>query len=72
MVIVGGLGSVTGAIVGGIFVAVSLELMRDFQEYRLVLYALLLVAIMLLRPQGLLGSREFTSFFPFKRRQEST
>lgn len=70
MVIVGGLGSVTGAIIGGVFVAVSLELMRDFQEYRLVLYAALLVTIMLLRPQGLLGSRELTSFLPFKKREE--
>jgi branched-chain amino acid transport system permease protein len=58
MIIVGGLGSVSGAALGGIFVAVSLELMRDLHEYRLVLYALLLIVIMLVRPQGLLGSRE--------------
>ena len=58
MIIVGGLGSVTGAALGGIFVAVSLELMRDLNEYRLVLYALLLIVIMLVRPEGLLGSRE--------------
>jgi branched-chain amino acid transport system permease protein len=63
MIIIGGLGSISGAVIGGIFVAVSLELMRDLQEYRLVLYALLLVGIMLLRPQGLLGSREITHFF---------
>ena len=58
MIIIGGLGSISGAILGGIFVAVTLELMRDLQEYRLVLYALLLIVIMLVRPQGLLGSRE--------------
>ncbi|MEO7038121.1 MAG: branched-chain amino acid ABC transporter permease [Polyangiaceae bacterium] len=58
MIIVGGLGSISGAVLGGIFVAVSLELMRDLQQYRLVLYALLLVVIMLVRPQGLLGNRE--------------
>lgn len=58
MIIVGGLGSISGAVVGGVFVAVSLELMRDFQEYRLVLYALLLVTIMLVRPQGLFGAYE--------------
>jgi branched-chain amino acid transport system permease protein len=58
MIIVGGLGSISGAALGGIFVAVSLEAMRDLQEYRLVLYALLLVVIMLVRPQGLLGNRE--------------
>jgi branched-chain amino acid transport system permease protein len=58
MIIVGGLGSVSGAVLGGVFVAVSLELMRDLHEYRLVLYALLLIVIMLVRPEGLLGSRE--------------
>jgi branched-chain amino acid transport system permease protein len=60
MIIIGGLGSISGAVVGGIFVAVTLELMRDLQEYRLVLYALLLIAIMLLRPQGLFGRRELS------------
>jgi branched-chain amino acid transport system permease protein len=58
MIIIGGLGSISGAIVGGIFVAVTLELMRDLQQYRLVLYALLLIGIMLVRPEGLLGRRE--------------
>jgi branched-chain amino acid transport system permease protein len=58
MIIIGGLGSISGAIIGGIFLAVTLELMRDLQEYRLVLYALLLVIIMIVRPQGLLGTRE--------------
>ena len=58
MIIVGGLGSISGAILGGIFVATSLELMRDLAQYRLVLYALLLIVIMIVRPQGLLGTRE--------------
>lgn len=62
MIILGGLGSISGAILGGIFVAVSLELMRDFQEFRLVLYALLLIVIMIVRPQGFFGSREITDF----------
>jgi branched-chain amino acid transport system permease protein len=61
MIIIGGLGSISGAIVGGIFVAVTLELMRDLQQYRLVLYALLLIIIMLVRPEGLLGSRELST-----------
>jgi branched-chain amino acid transport system permease protein len=64
MIIIGGLGSITGAVVGGIFVAVTLELMRDLQQFRLVLYALLLIVIMLVRPQGLLGSRELGQLLP--------
>lgn len=58
MIVLGGLGSISGAILGGVFLAVSLELMRDLQEYRLVLYALLLVVVMLVRPQGVFGSKE--------------
>ena len=42
MIIVGGLGCVTGAVLGAFFVGVTLELMRDLQQYRLVAYALLL------------------------------
>lgn len=70
MIIVGGLGSISGAILGGIFVAVSLELMRDLAQYRLVLYALLLIVIMIVRPQGLLGTREL--FDLFKKRKART
>ncbi len=58
MVIFGGLGSITGAVLGGVAVAVSLELLREFQGYRLIIYALLLIVLMLARPQGLLGNRE--------------
>lgn len=60
MIIFGGLGSITGAVLGGIFVAVSLELLRGVQQYRLLAYAVLLVGMMLWRPQGLLGTREFS------------
>ena len=60
MIIFGGLGSITGAVVGGVFVAVSLELLRGVQQYRLIAYAALLVGMMLWRPQGLLGTRELS------------
>jgi branched-chain amino acid transport system permease protein len=39
---------------------VSLELLRDAREYRLVVYALLLIFMMLLRPKGALGNRELS------------
>jgi len=75
MIIVGGLGSVSGAAIGGVFVAVSLELMRDLNQYRLVLYALLLVVIMLVRPEGVLGTRELphlvTDFLRRRRQREA-
>ncbi|HSC89571.1 MAG TPA: branched-chain amino acid ABC transporter permease [Polyangiaceae bacterium] len=63
MIIVGGLGSISGAIIGGVFVAVTLELMRDLAQYRLVVYALLLIIVMIGRPKGLLGSRELSELW---------
>jgi branched-chain amino acid transport system permease protein len=60
MIIFGGLGSITGAVLGALFVTVSLELLRDAREYRLVVYALLLIFMMLLRPKGALGNRELS------------
>jgi branched-chain amino acid transport system permease protein len=58
MIIIGGLGSVSGAVLGALFVGITLELTRDLSEYRLVVYALVLILLMLFRPQGLLGTRE--------------
>jgi branched-chain amino acid transport system permease protein len=58
MVVLGGLGSITGSILAAAVLTLALELLREFQQYRMVVYALLLVAMMLTRPQGILGSRE--------------
>jgi branched-chain amino acid transport system permease protein len=58
MIIVGGLGSVTGAVVGAIGLTIALELTRELQQYRLIAYALMLILLMLFRPQGLLGRHE--------------
>jgi branched-chain amino acid transport system permease protein len=58
MIIVGGLGSVTGAVLGAVIVGITLELTRDLQQYRLVAYALMLILLMIFRPQGMLGRRE--------------
>jgi branched-chain amino acid transport system permease protein len=69
MIIVGGLGSVTGAVLGAFFVGVTLELTRDLAQYRLVVYALLLILLMLFRPQGLLGQRELDLRALFGRRK---
>ena len=57
MIVVGGLGSIGGSIVGAVLVTVTLEAFRDLSEYRLVGFAILLVLVMIYRPQGLMGSR---------------
>ncbi|HET7824384.1 MAG TPA: branched-chain amino acid ABC transporter permease [Anaeromyxobacter sp.] len=67
MVVLGGLGSVTGSVVAACVLTVALEAFREFQQYRMVVYALLLVVLMLLRPQGIFGTRELWDLAPFKR-----
>ena len=56
MIVVGGLGSIEGAIVGAVLVTVLLEVFREFGAFRLVNFAALLILIMIYRPQGLLGN----------------
>lgn len=56
MIVVGGLGSIEGAILGAILVTVTLEVFRGFGAFRLVNFSVLLVLIMIYRPQGLAGS----------------
>jgi branched-chain amino acid transport system permease protein len=56
MIVIGGLGSIEGAVLGAILVRVGLEAFRQFGDFRLVNFAILLVMIMIFRPQGLLGS----------------
>src|SRR6266571_2940337 len=62
MVVLGGMGSLTGSVFGAIVITLLPELLRrlpgDLSQYRLVVYSALLILIMLTRPQGILGTRE--------------
>lgn len=60
IVVFGGLGSITGSILGAIVLGLISMFLSSYTELRMVLYALLLVVIMIFRPQGLIGSREFS------------
>jgi len=53
LIIVGGMGSIPGVIVGSIALVGLPELLREFSEYRLLVYGAALVAMMLLKPEGL-------------------
>lgn len=55
MVILGGMGSTLGVVIAAVILTILPELLRDVQEYRMIVYALLLVVMMLVRPQGLFG-----------------
>jgi branched-chain amino acid transport system permease protein len=54
IIIIGGMGSLPGVLVGAVVLVGLPELLREFQEYRLLVYGALLVIMMLLRPAGLL------------------
>ena len=56
MIALGGLGSLPGAVLGAVVITVLPELFREFSEYRMVIYSLALILIMIFRPQGLLGN----------------
>jgi branched-chain amino acid transport system permease protein len=57
LIIVGGMGSIPGVVVGAIFLIGIPELFREFSEYRFLFYGIVLIAMMQLRPEGLLPSR---------------
>jgi len=59
MIALGGLGSIAGAVIGAVTLTVLPEVFRGFAEYRMVIYALALILIMIYRPQGLLGTGRF-------------
>ena len=53
MVILGGMGRTVGVIIAAVLLTVLPEFLRGFAEYRMIIYSLLIIALMLLRPQGL-------------------
>jgi branched-chain amino acid transport system permease protein len=53
MVILGGMGRTAGVVAAAILLTLLPELLRDFAEYRMIVYALLIILLMLLRPAGL-------------------
>ncbi|WP_052098234.1 branched-chain amino acid ABC transporter permease [Paenibacillus stellifer] len=60
MVVLGGLGSTAGAIVGAVFVTLLYTYLRDFPEWRMIIYSIVLILMMIFRPGGLLGSTGFS------------
>jgi len=75
MIVLGGMGSMTGAIVGAIVVTLLPELLRQlpaiqvgastfqFSDLRLVIFALILIFTMILRPQGIFGTAEIGNIY---------
>ncbi len=57
MVVIGGMGSIPGAILGAALVALLPEVFRSFSDYRFFVFGFALVLVMAFRPQGLIPSR---------------
>lgn len=65
MVVLGGMGSMTGSLVAAVFITFVPELLRPLQEItqidlRMIIYSLSLILIMLLRPRGIFAESEIT------------
>lgn len=59
IVVLGGMGSITGSILAAILLVVISTYLQTFAELRMVIYSIVLLLIMIFRPQGLMGSKEF-------------
>lgn len=58
IVVLGGMGSFSGSIIAAIVLTVLTEALRDFSSYRMLVYSVLLIVMMIYRPSGLLGQYE--------------
>ncbi|MGP1585379.1 MAG: branched-chain amino acid ABC transporter permease [Schwartzia sp. (in: firmicutes)] len=67
MVVLGGLGSLTGSIAGAFVVTGLSAALADWPEFRMIIYALALILLMFYRPQGLFGYIELSALPPFSR-----
>jgi branched-chain amino acid transport system permease protein len=70
VVVIGGLGSITGSILASIVIVLLPEVFRSLANYSMLFYGLAVVLIVILRPSGLLGYKEFsiTKLFAFIKR----
>ena len=59
-VVLGGMGSMTGSVLTAFVLTYLQEFLRFLQNYRLLIYPVILIMVMLFRPQGLMGMKEFS------------
>jgi branched-chain amino acid transport system permease protein len=68
IVVLGGMGSIVGVVVGALVLVLLPEYLRAFSEYRMILFGLILVMMMIFRPGGLIKARRHV--FTFKRKDQ--
>lgn len=59
-VIIGGTGSLTGSVIGAAFLSSLPEMTRQFSQYRMLVYSVILVLVMIFKPGGIFGTWEFS------------
>ncbi|MDI2589041.1 branched-chain amino acid ABC transporter permease [Psychrobacillus sp. NEAU-3TGS] len=62
-VVLGGLGSLSGAVLSAILLTVVSTYLQGYPETRMIIYSLVLILVMLYRPKGLMGTMEITDYF---------
>ena len=71
MVVLGGLGSISGGVIGAIIMTIVSAALASFPEWRMVITAVLLIILMIFRPNGLLGNKELSLRVFQKKRGEN-
>lgn len=66
IVVLGGLGSVTGSIIAAILLGLISTFLQSFTAVRMIVYAVLLILIMIFRPSGIMGSKEINDLFKIR------
>lgn len=75
IVVFGGLGSMSGCLIGTTILTLVTEIFRPISQYRMLVYGLVLVLVMVLRPEGIMGTNELTKDYIksiFSRRKKIT
>ena len=75
--VIGGLGSLTGSVIGAVLVTILPEVFRSMSNFRMLFYGMAVVLIIMFRPQGLYGYKEFSlrrliGFFTGKNKKAKT
>ena len=63
MVVLGGLGNIAGVLLGALILSLLPEFLRGFDVYRMLLFGVAMIAMMLIRPQGIFGERRHKEEF---------
>jgi len=61
-VVLGGLGSLSGSVIAAILLTIISTFLQDYADTRMIMYSLVLILVMLYRPQGLMGTKEVTDY----------